>query len=204
MEKNIERDLINYLFFELNKQRFLIQDEIFEYDIQAILHEYLKLKFNNSAFKVKREKRKIDHVIEPAFEGANKNITYLELKSFIKNKETLNFNKITADIEKLNKISNNNIDSYFILVAKESHLKSKSIESKNLINCLNTNQKFFTFLIGNNKIKTRVLKSFKTIYVEKGNKTDDSIILNLHKSQIRVFMFQLISKQKTITNGTIQ
>lgn len=195
MEKHIERDLINYLYFELNKQRFLIQDEIFEYDVQSIIHFFLKLKYKNTGFKVKREKNKTDHVIE-----CNQETSLIEVKSFIKNNEPLNHKKIYTDILKLNKNSSKDVQSYFILVIKESHLGNRSRKYKELIECLNNvNQKTFKFNIDNLDINTRIIRSYKTVYTEK-EKTNDKdkdnkIVNHIHKSQIRVFMFQLITNK---------
>ena len=86
LDKNFERDLVNYLFFELNKQTFIIEDEIFEYDVQYYIHSFLKFKFKNTNYKVKREKHKTDHIIEK-YDHKNKLVeeTFIELKSFIKN-----------------------------------------------------------------------------------------------------------------------
>lgn len=193
MDKNIERDLINYLFFELNKQRFLIQDEIFEYDVQSIIHFFLKLKYKNTESKVKREKDKTDHVIE-----CNEKTSFIEVKSFIKNNEPLNYKKIFGDILKLNNKSSNDVKTYFILVIKESHLGNRSRKYKELIKCLNdVNQKTLKFNIDNKVINTRIIRSYKTVYTEKvkDKNKDNKIVNHIHKSQIRVFMFQIITNK---------
>ena len=102
MNKNLERDLVNYLYFELNKENFFLRDEIFEYDVQFKVHEFLKYRFQNGNHTVTREKHKVDHVIENMDENRNLlNETFIELKNFIKSSERLSSKKISNYIKKL-------------------------------------------------------------------------------------------------------
>ena len=187
MEKQFERDLINYLYFDLNRFRYFVQDEIFEYDIQSCIHQFLKIKYKNSNIKIKREKYKSDHVIE--FLNDKGDIiftTLLEVKSFIKTHESLSFIKILKDVDSLYKDISLDIFGYFILVVKESHLNNKSKKLTSLIKSLNGTNKIHYFDSGSKKIKTRIIRSFKTIYTNKEN------VNQVHKSQIRIFMFQIL------------
>jgi hypothetical protein len=196
MDKNLERDLINYLFFELNKQVFVIDDEIFEYDVQYYIHTFLRFKFNNTNHRVKREKHKTDHVIECYDEFKLDSVIQIELKTFIKSKELLSYDKIYGDINKLHKKMSSNNKCYFLMVVKEKHMTKISDKNKDLIECLNSNQKKFTFISDNKKINTRIIRSFNTSYVERvksSNNFSDSYINKYHKNQIRVFMFQLLN-----------
>jgi hypothetical protein len=196
MDKNLERDLINYLFFELNKQVFIIDDEIFEYDVQYYIHTFLRFKFKNTNHRVKREKHKTDHVIECYDEFKLKSEIQIELKTFIKSKESLSYDKIYHDINKLHKTMTSNNKCYFLLVVKERHMTKISHKNKDLIECLNSNQKKFTFISDNKKINTRIIRSFNTSYFERvksSNNFSDSYINKYHKKQIRVFMFQLLN-----------
>lgn len=196
MDKNLERDLVNYLFFELNKQVFIIDDEIFEYDVQYYIHSFLKFKFKNTNNKVKREKYKTDHVIECYDENKLESEIQIELKTFIKSQESLSNEKIYGDIDKLHKTMSSNNEYYFLLVVKEKHLTKISDKNKDLIECLNSNQKKFTFISGNKKIKTRIIRSFNTSYLVKEkteNNFSDSYISKYHRNQIRVFMFQILN-----------
>lgn len=196
MDKNLERDLVNYLFFELNKQVFIIDDEIFEYDVQYYIHTFLKFRFKNTNTKVKREKHKTDHIIECYDENKQlDNEIQIELKTFIKSQESLSRLKIYNDINKLHKTMSSNNEYYFLLVVKEKHLTKISDKNKDLIECLNGNQKKFTFITGNKKIKTRIIRSFNTSYLVKektANNYSDSYINKYHRNQIRVFMFQIL------------
>ena len=200
LDKNIERDLVNYLFFELNKQKFIVVDEIFEYDVQYYIHSFLKFKFKNTRYKVKREKQKTDHIIEK-YDHKNKLVgeTFIELKSFIKKHERLNYKKIISDINKLNESRLAKNDYYFLIAVKEKHLSNKSNKYKKLIECLNNaNLKKFTFENGAKKIDSRIIRSFNTSYFIKDKLTrnnKDSYIKKFHKSQIRVFMFQLLNNK---------
>jgi hypothetical protein len=81
MDKNVERDLVNYLYFELNKQVFIVDYEIFEYDVQYHTHVFLKNKFKNTYNKVKREKNKIDHTIECYYTNTLDKEIQIELKT---------------------------------------------------------------------------------------------------------------------------
>jgi hypothetical protein len=196
MDKNLERDLINYLFFELNKQVFIIDDEIFEYDVQYYIHTFLRFKFKNTNHRVKREKQKTDHVIECYNEFEHNSEIQIELKTFIKSKESLSYDKIYHDINKLHSTLTSNNKCYFLLVVKEKHMTKISHKNKDLIECLNSNLKKFTFISDNKKIKTRIIRSFNTSYLERvksSNNFSDSYINKYHKKQIRVFMFQVLN-----------
>lgn len=196
MNKNIERDLVNFLYFELNKENFLLKDQIFEYDVQAKVHEFLIRKFQNTNHKVKREKYLIDHVVENCDEkGILINQTFIELKTFIKSSERLSYRKIEDDISKLNKSFNLTDEYYFLLVVKNNHLTNKSPRYQNLIKCVNDRSiKKYAFEIGQKKIKTRIIRSLSTSYNEVVRVENGEIIKfdqKFHKNQIRVFLFQL-------------
>ena len=181
MEKNFERGLINYLYHDINRMMHFVMDEIFEYDIQSSIHNYLRFKLDTKKYKVAREKNgKVDHVI---MEILTNKTTLIEVKSFIKNKEKFNYEKIKSDIEKTSKKINENNDTegYLILISKQSQLKSNNINSNELIKLITSKKRMIDF--GN--IKTRLVKSYHTMYEK-----DKAFII--HKSQIRVFMFQII------------
>lgn len=92
MEKNFERGLINYLYHDINRMMHFVKDEIFEYDIQSSIHNYLRFNLDTAKYKVAREKNgKVDHVI---MEKLTNKTTLIEVKSFIKNKEKFNYEKI--------------------------------------------------------------------------------------------------------------
>ncbi len=195
MKKFIERDLINYLYFDLNRMLFLIQDEIFEYDIQKIIHDFLKLKYNDKNTTIKREKYKIDNVIE--YYNENKVIEksiYIEVKSFIKKHEKINLDNIKKDINKLYSYTNEKSECYFLLVVKQSHLMNATLKIKKVIDVLNSNRKKFIFKNDINIINTRIIRSFRTIYTEKDQSIDE-LKNKMHKSQIRVFLFQILTKR---------
>lgn len=188
MEKQLERDLINYLYFELNRLRFFIYDEIFEYDIQSFIHQFLKIKFINTKLKVKREKNKIDHVIQQ-YDGENKLLrsTVIEVKSYIKSHERINLLNISKDVVKLkNRIPSSYSEGYFILVIKEAHLKSKKGVLIEFLTSLNGKKKVYNFNTSHGKIKSRIIRSVKTTYSESDKNSYN------HKSQVRVFMFQVL------------
>jgi hypothetical protein len=157
MDKNVERDLVNYLFFELNKQVFIVDYEIFEYDVQYHTHVFLKNKFKNTYNKVKREKNKTDHTIECYYTNTLDKEIQIELKTFIKSKESLSLDKIYSDLYKLSKSMSSNNECYFLLVVKESHLNKITEKNKSFIECLNSYQKKYTFSINNKEIDTSII-----------------------------------------------
>jgi hypothetical protein len=62
-------------------------DEIFEYDIQSSVHNFLRFKLDTTKYKIAREKNgKVDHVI---MEKLTNRTTLIEVKSFIKKKKNL-------------------------------------------------------------------------------------------------------------------
>tara|TARA_B110000114_G_C15028656_1_gene371998 strand:+ start:765 stop:1256 length:492 start_codon:yes stop_codon:yes gene_type:complete len=158
-----------------------VMDEIFEYDIQSSIHNYLRFKLDTTKYKVAREKNgKVDHVI---MEKLTNKTTLIEVKSFIKNKEKFNYEKIKSDIEKTSKkiIENNDTEGYLILISKQSQLKSKNKNSNELIKLITSKKRRIDF----GDIKTRLIRSYHTMY------QNDNVFI-LQKSQIRIFMFQII------------
>jgi hypothetical protein len=199
MDKNVERDLVNYLFFELNKQVFIVDYEIFEYDVQYHTHVFLKNKFKNTYNKVKREKNKTDHTIECYYTNTLDKEIQIELKTFIKSKESLSLDKIYSDLYKLSKSMSSNNECYFLLVVKESHLNKITEKNKSFIECLNSYQKKYTFSINNKEIDTSIIRSFKTSYLVKektANNFSDSYINKYHRNQIRIFLFKLLNQTR--------
>ncbi|MCX6159111.1 MAG: hypothetical protein NTY74_14115 [Ignavibacteriae bacterium] len=191
MEKYLERDLLNYLYFDLNRMRYIIADEIFEYDVQASAHIFLKNRLKGKSVTVQRESNgKVDNVInEYDTEGNLVNCSLIEMKSFIKKNEKLNYSKILGDIKKLKNKIESNIFGYFILVIKETHFKHKYKNKRNLkklLNALSGNKKSYDFIAEGTTIKTRIIRSFKTEYKGGKNKTI------VHNQQVRLFMFQII------------
>jgi hypothetical protein len=183
MEKNFERGLINYLYHDINRMMYFVKDEIFEYDIQSSIHNYLRFSFDSAKYKIAREiNGKVDHVI---MEKLTSKTTLIEVKSFIKNQEKFNYEKIKRDIEKTSKKIKeiNDTEGYLILISKQSQLKSKNEKSNELIKLITGKNQRVDFGV----IKTRLVRSYRTLY-EKENK------FITHKSQIRVFMFQIINK----------
>ena len=189
MEKYLERDLINYLYFDLNRLRYFIGDEIFEYDIQSSIHQFLKQRLKNKNISVQREKQgKVDIVIQIRDEKRNQlSSTLIEVKSFIKNRENINYKKIYSDIQKLSIKIKKNVEGYFLLVIKESHLNQKRSNPllSTFITTLKSKKKTHNFIIEEHLVKTRIIRSLKTSY-EKGDKVD-----KVHKAQVRLFIFQL-------------
>ncbi len=188
MDKSLERDLINYLYFDLNRLRYFVDDEIFEYDIQSSIHLFLKMKLKNMNLNIKREKGKVDHVIE--FYNEQKNIQYsslIEVKSFIKKHEKFDINKINKDIVKLNDRINLNDEGYLIVALKESHLANSN---NDLGSIFSSNKRVYNLIKDNITVKTRIIKSFKTTYsiINEGSIK--------HKSQIRIYMFQVKNNLK--------
>ena len=188
MDINFERKLLNYLYYDLNRLRYFVKDEIFEYDIQSSIHQYLKLSFNNKNVLIKREnKGKVDHVIQITDEN-NRNIYILiELKSFIKKHEKFTIKKIEGDIKKLYKKINENTEKtegYLIIVIKESHLNNKDTNSSKFINVLKNNKRSYFFKINESLIRTRIIKSRKTMFLKKNK-------CNIHKDQLRLFLIQI-------------
>jgi hypothetical protein len=181
MDKNFERELLNYLYHDINRMMYYVKDEIFEFDIQLSIHNYLRFNYDTSKYKVVREKNgKVDHVI---MEKLTNKTTLIEVKSFIKSKEKFNYEKIKSDIEKTAKKikENNDTDGYLILISKQSQLKSKDEKSNELIKLMaGKNHK-----VDIGKIKLRILRSYRTMFEKKN-------IFIENKSQIRVFMFQII------------
>lgn len=110
-----------------------VMDEIFEYDIQSSIHNYLRFKRDARKYKVAREKNgKVDHVI---IEKLTNKTTLIEVKSFIKSKEKFYYEKIKSDIEKTSKKINENNDTegYLILISKQSQLIAKNKNSNEII-----------------------------------------------------------------------
>ena len=192
MKANFERKLLNYLYYDLNRLQYFVRDEIFEYDIQSSIHQFLMLSFNNKNALVQRERNgKVDHVIHENDEnGKPKHCTLIELKSFIKKHEKLNIKKIEDDIEKLNRLitgSNENTEGYLIIAIKENHFnKTNNSTLSDFIDAL-SKMNTCNFNIDGKKIKTRIIRSLKTSYV----KNDKPVV---HKEQIRLFMFQIKKK----------
>ena len=189
MDKNFERKLLNYLYYDLNRLRYFVRDEIFEYDIQSSIHQFLMLRFNNNKnVLVHREKAgKVDHVIQENDEnGKTKHSTLIELKSFIKKHERLVLSKVKGDIEKLYDKRGKDIDLYLIIAIKEKHFNSTDSTLGKFIDAL-TKKNTYNFNISSKIIKTRIIRSLKTSYV----KNDKTIV---HKEQIRLFMFQIKKK----------
>lgn len=181
MDTNFERELLNYLYHDLNRMMQFVGNEIFEFDVQCSIDFFLRFKLQNANYKISREKNgKVDHVIEN--KSSNKS-SLLEVKSFIKKNEKIKYDVIKADIDKtFKKINENkNSEGYLILITKQSHLKSTNKKSIELIRLLTGTKQIFYF----DKVKTRLLKSYITMYK---NKTE----FVPHNSQLRVFMFQIL------------
>ena len=68
MEKHLERDIVNYLYFDLNRLRYFVKDEVFEYDIQSSMNHFINNRLDKN-FDITREKRKIDLVIDKKING---------------------------------------------------------------------------------------------------------------------------------------
>lgn len=136
---------------------------------------------NKEKFKVYREKNgKVDHVIENISDNIT---TLLEVKSFIKKRDKIKFDIIKKDIDKTFKkiIENQNSEGYLILIIKQTHLNSSNKKALEFIKMLSGTQQIFYF----DKVKTRLIKSYKTMYK---NKTE----FVPQNSQVRVFMFQIL------------
>jgi len=188
MDKKIERRLMNFLYYDLNRLRYFIMDEIFEYDIQASIHKFLMLSLNNKNVLVQREKEgRVDHVITENDENGNtKHLTLIELKSFIKKHERLNIKKIEDDISKLHKRITECIElssGYLIIAIKEKHLASSKATLKGFIDAINT-KNVYSFKIESIIIKTTIIRSRKTSFFKNGKTT-------IHKDQIRLFAFRI-------------
>lgn len=180
MEKHLERDLVNYLYFDINRLRYFVKDEVFEYDIQSSMNHFIKNRLNDN-FDITREKRKIDLVIDKkSDDGEVISTDIIEIKSFIKNSEKFALKKIKKDLEDLKKKASDLTNSYFILAIKESHL-IKKIKDNNIhfVDALNGNVKKIVFF---DTINTRIIRSLKTQFQDN----------NIHKSQVRIFMFQIL------------
>jgi hypothetical protein len=180
MEKRVERDIINYLYYDLNRLRFIVKDEIFEFDIQASAHHFIKNNLNNN-FDITREKRKIDLVIDKKNDvGEIISTDIIEIKSFIKKNEYFALKKIKKDLEDLKMKASEHTNSYFLLAIKESHLTKKIKDDDiNFIDALNGKVKHVIFF---KSVKTRIIRSLRTQFQDQ----------SIHKSQVRIFMFQIL------------
>jgi predicted small secreted protein len=189
MEKYLERELINYLYFDLNRLRYFIGDEIFEYDIQSSIHQFLKQKLKNKNLFVQREKQGwVDIVIQTRdVKGKPIPQTLIEVKSFIKSRKKINYSKICDDIRKLSKKNFENVEGYFLLAIKESHFNNRKSNQllSTFITTLRSKKKNYNFIIDGHSVNTRIIRSLKTSY-EKGDAKD-----KVHKAQVRLFIFQL-------------
>ena len=196
MDKNLQRDLICFLYFDLNRLRYIIGDEIFEYDIQANIHQFLKYRLKNKNTIVQREREgKVDIVIvSKNDEGIVHNYTFIEVKSFIKKSEIFDYNKIHDDIKKLSdKISERDkiSDGYLIVAVKQSHFLNTDKVFKSLLKALSGKKKSYEFEYGKEreKIKAGIIRSFITYY--SGKSDNEGHKSEVHKAQIRLFMFHL-------------
>lgn len=191
LDKSLERELLNYLYFDLNRIRFIVKDEIFEYDVQSSIHQFLKYRLKNKGLKIIREKEKIDHVIQRLdTEGKPEHSALIEVKSFIKVRENLRLPPILKDITKLHERIGPGMAGYFVLVVKESHLRSRNKELEHLVTALSGTSRTYKFLDGKAKISTRIIRSVRTSYSDKEKNQRP------HKSQVRIFMFQLLPSNK--------
>jgi hypothetical protein len=193
MENPLERELINYLYYELNTMGLLLDHEISEYDIQSCIHKYLKsVKRPNE--KVEREKENKSDVVIRRQNENNQEIDLIEIKSYIKNNEKLKFSQISSDIKKLSKNivsydGNVKARGYFMIVFRERvlHKNYNKTSNKALAELFkNDSFKKHSFEIDGEKIKTRIIRSFKTAYLDKNND------FTIHRNQIRVFMFEIL------------
>jgi hypothetical protein len=194
MKNNIERELVNYLYYELNTLGILLNHEIFEYDVQSSIHKYLKFKrYPNE--KIEREKeRKSDVVIKRYLENS-KEIDLMEVKTYIKKNEKLSYVNIFNDIEKLTQTLEfygeefNEKKGYFLLAFREKvlNVNYKSFRNKAFSEFLkDDSSKIYNFEAEGKKFKTRIIRSVKTAFLSEKNE------FSAHKNQIRIIMFELI------------
>lgn len=131
-ETNLHRRILRNICLHVELLHNENDFEISEYDIQAIMSQFMKKSWINKDFKVYREAfGKFDCAI--AKRGENIPLILYEIKTYLKNKESF-LNKsseteIFKDFEKLSKYMHINVRRYFLIVCNKKHIdKLKKIK----------------------------------------------------------------------------
>lgn len=171
--------IINYTFFQINNELLINGEKIFEYDIQYYLKNAFKLFLKNKNFAVIREKNQVDITIRKFYQRQKTINIPIEIKTFIKNKETISFSKIKSDIIKIEKLKKSKNEKY------ENGLMIIAISEEKLRKTKGRNKLFCDFLTDTNNLKSRTSdlpwKVMRSHYLSGGK---NSVLAN----QIRLFV----------------
>lgn len=187
------RHVLNSLFFEGNNQYLKSPNDISEYDIQDIFSNYLRDQLKNKRVSIKKERKKYDISIQK-FGDKKLVVNYrIEIKTFLKNNESLSFQKIQSDFEKL---------QVFLSKPKDIEMKAFfliAVTQKKLESARGINKLFSEFCLHNlnrselKKIIGFGFKVYRSYFIGAGNNGNNEPILN----QIRFFLFEIKNKSSS-------
>ena len=181
------RKVLNSMFYEANKDFLSSPNDISEYDVQNGFYKFLKFELKNKGLSIRKERQKYDVSIQ-LFNEKKPILDYVfEMKTFIKKSESISFEKVIKDFEKLKDFISNselkNKKAFFLLASTQNKLVKAKGKNKVLSDfCLNNkNRKEFENEIGSE------IKVYRSYFIGSANHGNNEPILN----QIRFFLFEL-------------